>query len=105
MTKNPTYRYSGIDWKLRSEQELSAGTLVEVTGVSVGKFIVKAKVWWAFILYFTTINIASPLALAFASYYWALGYATDNLAKNFFQPNLLNWARKEVGKTILPQVL
>ena len=44
MTKNPAYRYSGIDWKLSSEQELSAGTLVEVTGVSVGKFIVKAKV-------------------------------------------------------------
>ncbi|MDC3287283.1 NfeD family protein, partial [Alphaproteobacteria bacterium] len=44
MAKNPTYRYSGIDWKLSSEQELSAGTLVEVTGVSVGKFIVKAKV-------------------------------------------------------------
>ncbi len=44
MTKNPAYRYSGIDWKLSSEQELSAGTLVEVTGVAVGKFTVKAKV-------------------------------------------------------------
>ena len=44
MTKNPAYRYSGIAWNLSSEQELSAGTLVEVTGVSVGKFIVQAKV-------------------------------------------------------------
>ena len=44
MTKNPAYRYSGIEWNLSSEQELSAGTLVEVTGVAVGKFIVQAKV-------------------------------------------------------------
>ena len=44
MTKNPAYRYSGIDWKLSSEQELSAGTLVEVARVAVGKFIVQAKV-------------------------------------------------------------
>jgi inner membrane protein len=44
MTKNPAYRYSGIDWNLSSEQELPAGTLVEVTGVAVGKFIVQAKV-------------------------------------------------------------
>ena len=43
MTKNPAYRHSGIDWNLSSEKELSAGTLVEVTGVSVGKFIVQAK--------------------------------------------------------------
>ena len=44
MTKNPAYRYSGIEWNLSSEQELSAGTLVEVTGVDVGKFIIQAKV-------------------------------------------------------------
>ncbi|MDC1383948.1 NfeD family protein [Candidatus Puniceispirillum sp.] len=44
MTKNPAYRYSGIEWSLSSEQELSAGTLVEVTGVAVGKFIIQAKV-------------------------------------------------------------
>lgn len=44
MTTNPAYSYSGIQWKLSSEQELSAGTLVEVTGVAVGKFIVQAKV-------------------------------------------------------------
>ena len=44
MTKNPVYRYSGIDWNLSSKQELSAGTLVEVIGVAVGKFIVQAKV-------------------------------------------------------------
>jgi hypothetical protein len=43
MTKNPTYRYSGIEWSLSSEQELSAGTLVEVTGVAVGVFIVREK--------------------------------------------------------------
>jgi membrane protein implicated in regulation of membrane protease activity len=43
MTKNPAYRYSGIDWNLSSEQELSAGTLVEVTGVAVGKFIIQTK--------------------------------------------------------------
>ena len=42
-TKNPVYRYSGIDWNLSSEQELSAGTLVTVTGVAVGKFIIQAK--------------------------------------------------------------
>ena len=44
MSKNPAYRYSGIEWNLSSEQELSAGTLVEVTGVAVGKFIIQAKV-------------------------------------------------------------
>jgi membrane protein implicated in regulation of membrane protease activity len=44
MTKNPVYRYSGIDWNLSSKQELSAGTLVEVIGVAVGKFIVQEKV-------------------------------------------------------------
>ncbi len=44
ITKNPAYHYSGIDWNLSSEQELLAGTLVEVTGVAVGKFIVQAKV-------------------------------------------------------------
>ena len=43
MTKNPRYRYSGIDWSLSSEQELSAGTSVEVTAVAVGTFIVQAK--------------------------------------------------------------
>ncbi len=43
MTKNPTYRYSGIEWSLSSEQELSAGTLVEVTGVAVGAFVVREK--------------------------------------------------------------
>jgi membrane protein implicated in regulation of membrane protease activity len=43
MSSNPVYRYSGIDWQLSSEKELSAGTLVEVTGVAVGKFIIQAK--------------------------------------------------------------
>ena len=40
---NPVYHYSGIDWRLSSEKELSAGTLVEVIDVAVGKFVVKAK--------------------------------------------------------------
>jgi membrane protein implicated in regulation of membrane protease activity len=43
MSTNPVYRYSGIDWQLSSEKELSAGTLVEVAGVAVGKFIIQAK--------------------------------------------------------------
>lgn len=43
MSNNPVYRYSGIDWQLSSEKELSAGTLVEVAGVAVGKFIIQAK--------------------------------------------------------------
>jgi membrane protein implicated in regulation of membrane protease activity len=43
MSSNPVYRYSGIDWQLSSEKELSAGTLVEVAGVAVGKFIIQAK--------------------------------------------------------------
>jgi membrane protein implicated in regulation of membrane protease activity len=43
MSSNPVYRYSGIDWQLSSEKVLSAGTLVEVTGVAVGKFIIQAK--------------------------------------------------------------
>jgi membrane protein implicated in regulation of membrane protease activity len=44
MTKNPPYRYSGIDWNLSSEKELSAGTPVEVTVVAVGKFIIQEKI-------------------------------------------------------------
>jgi membrane protein implicated in regulation of membrane protease activity len=43
MSSNPVYRYSGIDWHLSSEKELSAGTLVEVTSVAVGKFVIQAK--------------------------------------------------------------
>ena len=43
MSSNPVYRYSGIDLQLSSEKELSAGTLVEVAGVTVGKFIIQAK--------------------------------------------------------------
>ena len=43
MSSNPVYSYSGIDWQLSSEKELSAGTLVEVAGVAVGKFIIQAK--------------------------------------------------------------
>jgi membrane protein implicated in regulation of membrane protease activity len=43
MSNNPVYRYSGIDWHLSSEKELSAGTFVEVIGVAVGKFVIQAK--------------------------------------------------------------
>jgi membrane protein implicated in regulation of membrane protease activity len=43
MSSKPVYRYSGIDWHLSSEKELSAGTLVEVTSVAVGKFVIQAK--------------------------------------------------------------
>jgi membrane protein implicated in regulation of membrane protease activity len=43
MSNNPVYRYSGIDWQLSSQKELSAGTLVEVAEVAVGKFIIQAK--------------------------------------------------------------
>ena len=38
---SPIYRYSGIDWKLISDEELSAGTTVEVTDVDVGVFHIK----------------------------------------------------------------
>lgn len=44
MHNNPVYQYSGIDWRLSSQKELSAGTEVEVTEVSVGKFVIQAKV-------------------------------------------------------------
>jgi membrane protein implicated in regulation of membrane protease activity len=40
---SPTYRYSGIDWKLLSSEALDAGTTVEVSAVEVGTFTVKAK--------------------------------------------------------------
>ncbi|WP_133468133.1 NfeD family protein [Paraglaciecola marina] len=39
----PTYRYSGIDWKLESVNKIEAGTTVEVVDASVGKFIIRAK--------------------------------------------------------------
>ena len=37
------YRYSGIEWRIKSEQVLSAGTEVEVTIANVGEFTVAAK--------------------------------------------------------------
>ncbi|MDU0353099.1 NfeD family protein [Paraglaciecola aquimarina] len=40
----PTYRYSGIDWKLQSSETLVKGTLVEVTDASVGIFTIQAIV-------------------------------------------------------------
>lgn len=36
------YHYSGIDWRLTSDQVLTAGTEVEVVEVEVGQFKVKA---------------------------------------------------------------
>ncbi len=41
-TQHPTYRYSGIDWKLTSSQAIAAGTKVEVIAVEVGQFTVAA---------------------------------------------------------------
>ena len=35
----------------------------------------------------------------------ALGYPTDGLVKNFFEPKLLNWAGEEVGDITLSQIL
>lgn len=38
------YRYSGIEWRVKSDQALSAGTEVEVTIAKVGEFMVAEKV-------------------------------------------------------------
>lgn len=38
----PLYHYSGINWRLTSDQPLTSGTEVEVIGVEVGQFTVKA---------------------------------------------------------------
>lgn len=35
------YRYSGIEWVLKSDVELAAGTKVEITGTEVGVFHVR----------------------------------------------------------------
>lgn len=37
------HRHSGVDWKVRSDVPLKAGTLVEVTKVEVGELTVAAK--------------------------------------------------------------
>lgn len=39
---NPAYHYSGINWKLVSQQPISAGTEVEVVEAEVGVFHIKA---------------------------------------------------------------
>ncbi|PKG98002.1 NfeD family protein [Paraglaciecola sp. MB-3u-78] len=39
----PEYHYSGIDWKLKSNEHLVAGTQVEVTQADVGEFHIKAS--------------------------------------------------------------
>jgi len=38
----PEYRYSGINWKLKSSEHLVAGTQVEVIEADVGVFYIKA---------------------------------------------------------------
>jgi len=38
------YRYSGIEWRVKSDQVLPAGTEVEVAVANVGEFTVKPKV-------------------------------------------------------------
>jgi membrane protein implicated in regulation of membrane protease activity len=43
-SQNPLYRYSGIDWKLVSQQPLAAGTNVEVVAADVGVFTIAAKI-------------------------------------------------------------
>jgi membrane protein implicated in regulation of membrane protease activity len=37
------YRYSGIEWRVKSEEVLPAGTEVEVTVANVGEFTVTSK--------------------------------------------------------------
>jgi membrane protein implicated in regulation of membrane protease activity len=39
----PKYHYSGIDWKLKANEHLLAGTKVEVTQADVGVFHIKAS--------------------------------------------------------------
>jgi membrane protein implicated in regulation of membrane protease activity len=39
----PEYHYSGIDWKLKANEHLVAGTHVEVTQADVGVFHIKAS--------------------------------------------------------------
>ena len=39
----PEYHYSGINWKLKANENLVAGTQVEVTQVDVGVFHIKAS--------------------------------------------------------------
>jgi membrane protein implicated in regulation of membrane protease activity len=39
----PEYHYSGIDWKLKANEHLVAGTQVEVTQADVGVFYIKAS--------------------------------------------------------------
>ncbi|MCF2947347.1 NfeD family protein [Paraglaciecola aquimarina] len=41
---SPSYRYSGIEWKLESANPISVGTSVVVIDVSVGKFTIEAKI-------------------------------------------------------------
>jgi inner membrane protein len=42
-TQNIIHSYSGIDWKVKSEAALAAGTEVEVVKTEVGEFTVAAK--------------------------------------------------------------
>lgn len=38
-----SYRFSGVDWKLISQDDLSKGTLVEVVDLQVGQLFIRAK--------------------------------------------------------------
>ncbi|GAB2707551.1 NfeD family protein [Aliiglaciecola sp. 3_MG-2023] len=42
LNNNPYYHYSGIQWKLKSSQPISAGSMVKVTKAEVGLFYVEA---------------------------------------------------------------
>ncbi len=43
-TENPNYHYSGINWKLTSDEAIEAGVKVEVVIADVGVFHIKAVV-------------------------------------------------------------
>jgi membrane protein implicated in regulation of membrane protease activity len=41
--EKPTYQFSGIQWQLDAQQDIAAGTLVEVIQVDVGQLLLQAK--------------------------------------------------------------
>jgi len=43
-TENPDYHYSGVNWKLISDEEIEAGTKVEVVIADVGVFHIQAVI-------------------------------------------------------------
>jgi membrane protein implicated in regulation of membrane protease activity len=43
LAEKPSYQYSGINWQLNAQEDLSKGTMVEVIQADVGALLVKAK--------------------------------------------------------------